>query len=256
MTTVAITIKSLTQFCKEASRQPRTAAGDTLTLFRGQEDFSWACIPGIARKPLFRPAAIFKRRDQLPRPAEYRLFVLFRDQTIPYQPLWVHAPTSEEEGWRQLVLAQHYGLPTRLLDWSRFPLVALFFACWKEEYRHLDGAVFAVSVDRKTVFTVPALAAHNPDPPLYRYKRKVVGFFIPPDIDRRVTVQGSVLAIRHDPTLPVVANPQFRVPAGKKKMLLDDLKRLGITYGSLFPDLAGVATTLKDEVGDWHPGLR
>src|SRR5262249_37883557 len=122
--------------------------------------------------------------------------------------------------------------------------------------RDRDGAVFVESVDRKVVFTVPALAKSNPNPPLYQFNEKLVGFFIPPDIDRRVTVQGSVLAIRHDPTLPVVANPEFLIPAGNKTTLLDDLKRLGVTYGSLFPDLAGVATALKDEVGDWDPGLR
>jgi hypothetical protein len=143
-----------------------------------------------------------------------------------------------------------------VLDWTRFPLVALFFACWKAEYQHLDGAIFAVSVSRKTLFTVPALAAHNPNPPLYQYKRKLVGFFIPPDIDRRVTVQGSVLAIRHDPTTPFAAHPQFLVPAKKKKLLLDDLRRLGVTYSSLFPDMSGVATALKAEIGDWDPGLR
>jgi type I restriction enzyme M protein len=200
MTPVPITIKSLAHFCSEVFRLRAAASEEALSLFRGQEDFRWACIPGISRKPLFGPAAIYKRANQHPKPAEYRLFVLFRDQTIPYQPLWVHAPRSEEENWRRIVLAQHYGLPTRLLDWTRFPLVALFFACWKVEHRNQNGAVFAISVDRKKVFTLPALAAHNPNPPLYQYKKKVVGFFIPPDIDQRVTVQGSVFAIRHDPS--------------------------------------------------------
>jgi hypothetical protein len=109
---------------------------------------------------------------------------------------------------------------------------------------------------RRTIFTVPALAAGNPNPPLYVYNRRNIGFFTPPDIDRRVTSQGSIFSIRYNPTIPVVPEPKFLVPAGKKEILLHDLRRLGVTYGSLFPDMSGIATALNEEVEDWDPRLR
>lgn len=77
--------------------------------FRGQANADWALHPGLARKPatLKHEAALMKR---------------FRQNATTLVP---HRPADE---WEWLFLAQHYGLPTRLLDWSENPLVALYFA--------------------------------------------------------------------------------------------------------------------------------
>jgi hypothetical protein len=228
---------------------------DSLGLFRGQSDASWSCLPSISRSP-FTPNGIYKKADQDPKPAEYRLFVRFRDMTTPHQPMWVHAPSAEEQGWRQLVPAQHFGLPTRLLDWTTKPLVALFFALEEERYWDSPGAVHVTTANQKHMFTVTALAAKDPHPPLYEHHKTKVDFFIPPDFDQRVTVQGPLFSVRHDPTDCIVPITSFTALAKKrKKSIFTELRHLGVTRASLFPDMTGVAKALRDEVPDWDRAL-
>jgi hypothetical protein len=60
---------------------------------------------------------------------------------VPTRSLAKTPDPDDYFGW--LFLAQHYGLPTRLLDWSESPLVALYFAVTEGHEDH-DGCVWAL----------------------------------------------------------------------------------------------------------------
>jgi hypothetical protein len=155
------------------------------------------------------------------------------------------------------ILAQHHGLPTRLLDWTTNPLAALFFAVSSKPNE--DGEVVVSSptyilrdnsgdsprdVERKTIafpkhhaLVQKAIAAlfgdgePPPDPKL---------IYIMPDLsDARVSHQGSCFSLHMSNTNPVPEGDvlRLRVPAKPKPVMQSTLRMMGVSWATLFPDL-------------------
>ncbi|WP_455514334.1 FRG domain-containing protein [Porphyromonas sp.] len=120
-----IKVNSVAAFVAKLAKLDRREG--TETFYRGHADKDWELIPSILRTP---------DGPEI----EHRLF---RDMVA-------HEPQSFSEcrsALDHLVQMQHYGLPTRLLDVSMNPLVALYFACEETGSNRRDGAV--------CLFTVP-----------------------------------------------------------------------------------------------------
>lgn len=104
--------------------------------FRGQSDFSWDIIPGLGRnKNISKTKNVHK--------VEGALYHKFRRKvnSKKLKSLIPIIKKSYHESWIYLMAAQHYGLPTRLMDFSNDKYSALEFAITEMTNLNKDGAL-------------------------------------------------------------------------------------------------------------------
>ena len=250
--------KSVRSFVEAVRKFRAKQKENTLLFFRGHTDCNWTCVPTIAREPFVANAIYEGEPNRKPRDqAEWVLFSRFRDMSVSLEPPGIASVDAVEADWRRLALAQHHGLPTRLLDWTTESLVALYFAV-RDRTSKTDSAVETISKPRSEVISVRTLANNNEFPPYYGFKKqdkRHVGLFWAPDVHPRMTWQGSVLAIRTDPRIPIVPERRFVVPRKKREQICRELYHLGIHEASIFPDLEGISRSLRDESRTWGPAF-
>ena len=201
---------------------------------------------------------------------ERKILNRFKERSVPF------LNNKVDDDWENLFIMQHFGVPTRLLDWSENPFVSLFFALTAQQRERdpkPDAAVWVLLPDawnqwafRHVTYRGGPLSVFN----------KLVGVYSPnpensdtPPANQaaifgihnsqRIVAQRGVFTISgsninsiedtftqiRDEDINECALRKIIVPTGRVEELLDRLTAIGYGESVIFPDLEGLAREIK-----------
>jgi hypothetical protein len=217
---------------------------------------------GLARSSYSNLTSLARLRDD---------FVALERHLIRNFRKYAHRERPGPTLWDWLSLAQHHGLPTRLLDWTFSPFVAAHFATatsqdepavvWAVDCKAAhellpDDLGRALDKEGATVFTTELLADQAPElEDLDRLggPQPFVLFFEPPSLDDRIVNQSAVLSTMSDGAANMDgwldAHPElchaWEITQEAKGEIRERLDQSNITERVLTPGLDGLAAWLR-----------
>jgi hypothetical protein len=206
-------------------------------IFRGQASADWTLQTSFDRQFAGESP---DDRDRLSEQLLEAFKSECKDHDVPY--------SEDMDDDRFLALAQHHGLPTRLLDWTTSPYVAAFFA--------FNSAISAGAMEDRTHVAIWAL---DTSIPIWSRDKGVEVIHVPALQNTRLRSQFGRFTVTRKSHVSLEhyvaqfpddgpALTRFVLPVTEAWTAIPDLELMGINAAQLFPDITGLAQTVLTDM--------
>jgi hypothetical protein len=265
---VTYTAKTLSNFIERIGQvraEWKDKDGEPALWFRGSQSVSWRLIPKLYRSTK-SAKKLLEDEDEI-----REEFVRRAPSLMTYNP---------RNAWEWYFLMQHYSAPTRLLDWTENPQIALYFALMESE-GYQDAAVWVLDPWRlnKLVLKVDEVLPPGSDGLADRDRRKYepwlpdrfdaknrlknplpVAIF-PNQFDRRIAAQRSCFTVHGlkkdsiDDLFPRTQKllAKIVIPGYAVDNVFDELEGSFVDEATIYPDLEGLGKCVARWTGDADP---
>lgn len=224
---------------------------DTGKLYRGQANSSWNLDASITREPKYLENEGDMYYDILSlKPDAFQ-----NDQTV----------------YERLITMQHFGMPTRLLDVTRNPLVSIFFACNNLKRKDSDGVIFTFKPEKKSEFLnfedknledLSILFNHGKLKETSESKEFLSKIWFIKGVAKNQRIHnqsGDFIFVGNGDNvtkkLHQLPKMSIIIDAKSKEVLIEQLESLNIHGGAVYPDLTHMSNYIRNKYLNENKGF-